>query len=118
MRRSIGTLFCGVIFAFVSSSASAQSISHYVPHRTPGGILISGGIEPMADVPDPPYPPPGGEHAAGDTYTAGGCASGFTESWEFQWQIVSNPVGGGATGQWVLVSYKRFHAQSCEHGNP
>jgi hypothetical protein len=99
----------------ISTGAMAQSINHYVPHRTANGTLISGGITPDAVIPDPTYPPPGGQHAVGDTYTIGSCNLRTDQTWVYQWQLVANPVGAGATGQWVLVRYTKVNVQSCEH---
>ncbi|UJJ49869.1 MULTISPECIES: hypothetical protein [Rhodanobacter] len=76
--------------------------------RQVNGPTLVGTISPQASVPEPPFPPPGGHHAVGDTYKVSTCLSGYTQEWEYTY--VHYPDGSSG---WELTEYKRNVTNSC-----
>lgn len=69
---------------------------------------LVGTVSPQAWVPEPPFPPPGGHHAAGDTYKVSTCLSGYIQEWEYTY--VQYPDGSSG---WDLTEYKKNVTNSC-----
>lgn len=69
---------------------------------------LVGAATPQASVPEPPFPPPAGKHAVGDTYKVSTCLSGYTQEWEYTYAHYPD----GSSG-WELTEYKKNVTNSC-----
>lgn len=70
--------------------------------------MLVGTAGPQASVPEPPFPPPGGHHTAGDAYKVSTCFAGLTQEWEYTY--VHYPDGSSG---WELTEYKKNVTSSC-----